>query len=340
MESKRELLFSGVMTPASMSFPCGFGYQIHGGTSCDEFDRKIRQDRITTDMLDPIMKTQPRETDFISNIYATPADWQRDLFYSVVRGGHLRAGFEHRIQRETYPGHELILCVSGRGWVQINGKRHDVAADDLVWVNCHHPHAYGSISQDPWELYWVRVEGRPLEKVANLLETRTQPVIRSFRAKDATLEFAQILKHMVGSRPSDAARVNAAVTALIALAFESRLSDSDMIRQELPQQVQKALEKMRLYFHTPIRVAELAALAGMSESHFSRQFKTSIGTSPIDWLRRERINQAKHRLIESSDAVKEVARQVGYSDQFFFSKDFKKMTKLTPTQFREQERQP
>jgi AraC-like DNA-binding protein len=77
----------------------------------------------------------------------------------------------------------------------------------------------------------------------------------------------------------------------------------------------------------------------MSESHFSRLFKSCIGTSPIDWLRRERINQAKHRLIESEDPIKEVARQVGYSDQFFFSKDFKRMTRMTPTQFRQQERQ-
>jgi AraC-like DNA-binding protein len=104
--------------------------------------------------------------------------------------------------------------------------------------------------------------------------------------------------------------------------------------------VSKALERMRLYFHLPMRVAELANLSGMSESHFSRQFKAAIGTSPIDWLRRERINQAKRRLIESDDPVKEIARQVGYHDQFFFSKDFKKMTKLTPTQFREQEKQP
>jgi transcriptional regulator GlxA family with amidase domain len=111
-----------------------------------------------------------------------------------------------------------------------------------------------------------------------------------------------------------------------------------MIRPELPMPVQKAIEKMRLYFHTPIRVAELALLAGMSESHFSRLFKSAIGTSPIDWLRRERINQAKHRLIESDDPIKEIARQVGYSDQFFFSKDFKKMTKLTPTQFRDEEK--
>jgi AraC-like DNA-binding protein len=112
------------------------------------------------------------------------------------------------------------------------------------------------------------------------------------------------------------------------------------VQPELPTAVSKALERMRLYFHLPMRVAELANLSGMSESHFSRQFKAAIGTSPIDWLRRERINQAKRRLIESDDPVKEIARQVGYHDQFFFSKDFKKMTKLTPTQFREQEKQP
>ncbi len=286
------------------------------------------------------MKTLFQETVFLTNLYATPADWQRDLFYSVVRAGHLKAGFEHRIQRETYPGHEMILCLSGRGWVQVAGKKHEVAADDLVWVNCHHPHAYGAIIKEPWEVYWLRIEGRPLDRVAQLLEIRSQPVLKSLDARAAALEFERACRHMTGTRPSDAALVNASVTALIALAFEARLSDPGMIRPELPMPVQKALEKMRLYFHQPIRVAELAQLAGMSESHFSRQFKTAIGTSPIDWLRRERINQAKHRLIESDDPVKEIARQVGYSDQFFFSKDFKKMTKLTPTQFREQEKQP
>lgn len=286
------------------------------------------------------MSTLFQETVFLQNLYATPADWQRDLFYSVVRGGHLRAGYEHRIQRETYPGHEFILCLAGQGWVQVAGKRHLVGPDELLWVNCHHPHAYGASSKQPWELYWIRVEGRPLDRVASLLEIRSQPVIRNFNTRAASLEFERIFHHMTGTRPSEAALVNAAVTAIIALAFEARLSDTDEIRPELPMPVQKALEKMRLYFHTAIRVSDLAALSGMSESHFSRLFKSCIGTSPIDWLRRERINQAKHRLIESEDPVKEIARQVGYSDQFFFSKDFKKMTLLTPTQFRIQERQP
>jgi AraC-like DNA-binding protein len=63
-----------------------------------------------------------------------------------------------------------------------------------------------------------------------------------------------------------------------------------------------------------------------------------MGTSPIDWLRRERINQAKRRLIDTDEPVKEIARQCGYRDPYFFSKDFKKLTNLPPTLYRAQER--
>lgn len=285
------------------------------------------------------MPVPPQETVFLKNLYAAPADWQRDLFYSVVRAGHLIAGPEHRIQRETYPGHELILCLKGHGWIQVAGKRHEVGPDQLVWVNCHHPHTYGAVAKDPWEVYWVRVEGRSMDRLSQLLEVRSLPVIAGFDVPGAVTEFQRCFQFLEGNRPCDAAHVNAAVAAIIAMAFDARLSDPDLIRPDLPMPVQKAMEKMRLYFHQPIRVVELAQIAGMSESHFSRQFKAAIGTSPIDWLRRERINQAKRRLIESDDPVKEIARQVGYADQFFFSKDFKRMTKLTPTQFRDEERQ-
>jgi AraC-like DNA-binding protein len=63
-----------------------------------------------------------------------------------------------------------------------------------------------------------------------------------------------------------------------------------------------------------------------------------MGTSPIDWLRRERITNAKRRLVESDEPVKRIAEQVGYHDRFFFSRDFKQVTGQTPTEFRNSER--
>jgi AraC family transcriptional regulator, arabinose operon regulatory protein len=96
---------------------------------------------------------------------------------------------------------------------------------------------------------------------------------------------------------------------------------------------------MRLFYFQPIRVMDLAAMSGLSPSHFNRMFKRTFGTSPIDWLRRERMSQAKRRLVESSETIKQIAEQVGYADHFFFSKDFKRYTGSTPGEFRAREAQ-
>ncbi len=277
------------------------------------------------------------ETRFLTNLWATPPEWAQDLFLCPVRAGHLRAGVAHRIERDTYPGHELIFCLGGRGWVQVNGRRHEVAAGHLVWVNCHHPHAYAAVVRDPWEVYWVRAEGRELEKLAGLLRVGLQPVVAMPDAQAAAAPFERLFKHMGGTRPSDWALCHAALAELVAQIFSVRLNDAGGMQEEIPEPVREAMQHMRLYYSKPIRVAELARSVGMPESTFTRQFRKATGTSPIAWLRHERIKQAKRRLMESRDAVKEIARQVGYSDQYFFSKDFKKMTKLTPTQFREEE---
>jgi AraC-like DNA-binding protein len=58
----------------------------------------------------------------------------------------------------------------------------------------------------------------------------------------------------------------------------------------------------------------------------------------VDWLRRERINRAKRRLGEGEDRIRAIAAELGYGDPFYFSRDFKKLTGLSPRRYREQER--
>jgi AraC-like DNA-binding protein len=278
------------------------------------------------------------ETHFLTNLWATPAEWAQEVFCCPVRAGHLRAGVAHRIERETYPGSELILCLGGRGWVQVAGKRHEVEEGDLVWVNCSQPHAYGAVVKDPWEVYWIRAEGRDLDRLGKLAQVAGQPVLRLGDVREAALSFERVFKRMTGTRPSDAAACHAAIMEIVALLFEVRLNDPSGMQAEMPAAISEAVQQMRLYYSKPLRVGGLARSVGMAESSFTRQFRKAVGTSPIAWLRHERIKQAKRRLMDTDDPIKEVARQVGYSDQYFFSKDFKKMTKLTPTQFREEER--
>ncbi|HEY6170170.1 MAG TPA: AraC family transcriptional regulator [Verrucomicrobiae bacterium] len=287
----------------------------------------------------PAVAKAREHTRFLISLYHTPPEASRAVFYSVVRAGHLIAGRDHRIERDHYPGHELILCLRGRGFVRIGGREHAVEPGALAWVNCYHPHAYWADAAAPWELYWVRVEGPGLDRLCQILSADRMPVISGLRVSEARAVFERTFKHLQGHAPEAAALVHAEIARLIALLFQARLRAGGVTagETEVPLHLQKPIQTMRLYFHRPLRVAELAAQAGMSDSTFMRAFKRVMGTSPIDWLRRERINQAKRRLIESADSVKEVARQAGYSDQFFFSKDFKKFTGLAPTEFRRRE---
>jgi AraC-like DNA-binding protein len=136
------------------------------------------------------------------------------------------------------------------------------------------------------------------------------------------------------------AALHAEVGGLIKHLFMARHSStpSPGDATEIPKSLHKPMEAMRLYYDKPLRIDELAGMANMSASSFFRCFKAATGTSPIDWLKRERINQAKRRLLETNDSIAEIAEQTGYYDQFYFSRDFKRMTQVSPSEYRQRER--
>jgi AraC-like DNA-binding protein len=128
--------------------------------------------------------------------------------------------------------------------------------------------------------------------------------------------------------------MHAEVARLLALVYCARQAPAET-PSDLPQVLRKPFEWMKLFYFQKISIEGLALLAGVSPGHFARLFRATFGTSPIDWLRRERISQAKRRLVEGTDSIKEIAEQVGYADRFFFSKDFKRHTGFSPREFRE-----
>jgi len=82
-------------------------------------------------------------------------------------------------------------------------------------------------------------------------------------------------------------------------------------------------------------VAELARRAGYSPIHFSRIFKQVTGSLPGEFIILARIERAKQLLRESSLSIGEIANALSYSDVFFFSRQFKARSGLSPSEFRQ-----
>jgi len=103
-----------------------------------------------------------------------------------------------------------------------------------------------------------------------------------------------------------------------------------------PGVLRRALERLRSENDADVSLAALAADAGLSRFHFCRAFKESTGLPPHAWLRVYRLEQAKAMLCDPSMPIVTVAAALGYASQTAFAAAFKKLTGVSPSDFRRQ----
>lgn len=98
--------------------------------------------------------------------------------------------------------------------------------------------------------------------------------------------------------------------------------------------VKKAVDYIKLHFESPLTLQGIAETIHVNASHLSRKFKEDTGMSIIDFINQNRIEAAKLYLQSNTSTITEIAFIVGFNDVNYFSRVFKKMTGLTPSQFR------
>lgn len=95
---------------------------------------------------------------------------------------------------------------------------------------------------------------------------------------------------------------------------------------------------LRHYRHN-ITVEQLAELAGITPNYITVLFKEAIGTTPIQYLHKTRINAALSLFENTQMTIKEVAEYLGYCDQAYFNRMFKRLMGAAPSQIRASRRQ-
>ena len=98
--------------------------------------------------------------------------------------------------------------------------------------------------------------------------------------------------------------------------------------------IQQCIAFMSQHLDQPLQVATLAAQASTSPSHFFLLFKRFTGSPPMDYFIRLRMQRACQLLARGRLPVKEVAAAVGYEDPFYFSRAFKCVHRVAPTEYR------
>jgi AraC-like DNA-binding protein len=79
---------------------------------------------------------------------------------------------------------------------------------------------------------------------------------------------------------------------------------------------------------------EIAAELGLSVSHFSRAFRTSVGLPPHQWLLRQRVSAAKQLMTVRGLTLAEIAIAAGFASQSHFTRVFSNLVGVSPGEWR------
>ena len=192
---------------------------------------------------------------------------------------------------------------------------------------------YFADNDDPWEYYWVGFNGACANKrVQQTPFSDVQPV---HHCKDPQSTRETIYNIYLARGPEP--QCEALMTGYLYLFMAQLMKEAREAMPNTPssssQYVLAAIKYIQFNYSHDISVDDIAKAVGVSRSHLYRVFMSNVGQSPIDYLTGYRISEACSLLKNTGLSIAEIAVSVGFFDQFYFSRVFKKVKGVPPSKY-------
>lgn len=232
---------------------------------------------------------------------------------------------------------KLYYILEGSGWIRIGEEDYYPQPGQLVLMPEGVSQSYSVIGgQPPFRKYWTHFGIRVGS--LNLFKRLSMPCLCTVSDRNRVEStFAELVVH---------ANSNALYAKVLAKAKLLELFSYYLMEVREEEIVLKSMASLERL--TPIlryvddhmdrdfTVNQLASLASLHPNYFIRLFKEQIGIPPIQYIVRSKIDKAKELLLRTTLNVGEVADRVGFQDMSHFSKQFKKIAGVSPSEFRKQ----
>lgn len=257
----------------------------------------------------------------------------RNLYLTAI-GYYPKATHHDRERKHGINEYILLYCADGEGAVSVKGHDLTLTPNTYLIVPKNTAHRYRSSVTLPWSIYWVHFSGPN----ADVLFERYQdgvsaPVIHPIPYdKERISRFDriyQILARGFDERAIEVANLEMA-TFLTSLIYQQELAP---LSQETDG-VNISINFMKAQIGQKLTINDLALKSGLSVSHYSRLFRQRTGDSPVNYFNLLKVQQSCQYLYFTDLSIKEIAAELGFDDQYYFSRLFTKLIGTSPLKYR------
>lgn len=277
--------------------------------------------------------------------------------YVNMFGKHRQiGGFWH--ERYTISSNLILYLVSGSFRMEIEDTVYNATAGDVLFIPANT--LYRPLECEESVYYFLHFTAYAAEETP----TNMQNIIKRFRddgpqlgyaynyygangPKDynSIIEIPYHTKHSSLDKISEifnrAAKINiwrnnAEKLLLDNIARELLISISTTIASEQPTNntLQKILLYIKDHYTEPINLTEISKTFGISSSYVTKLFRTYLGVGTVDYINDLRLSSACEHLLSSDYTIGEISNMVGFANQYYFDRLFRRKYGITPKDFR------
>lgn len=256
--------------------------------------------------------------------------------------GYYPTAHGHQMQREEHEDHLLLYCTAGSGTLHTHSPTeqllHNIHAGDIMLLPKGIPHHYQADGKKPWTLYWVHFDGILSQRYCqHITDDPTCNVIHLGISPDLINHFEQLFnaRNTGYNLPVFINTCHHLGQLLTSVAISSIHRQGSQTTENIFAPI---IVHMESVIDTTLDLNSLALLAGLSKYHFIKKYKETFGYAPIQHFIHRKMERACLLLDTTPLSIGDVALKLGYEDPHYFSRLFKKVTGLSPLNYRNLQR--
>lgn len=260
------------------------------------------------------------------------------MAHPLIRAAYLtdvgffpKAKEHYREREEGADQYILIYCTEGKGVIEVEDQIYRLEKSDAFCIPRNVRHKYYADEKEPWSILWVHFKGENTNYFP--LEERKIVHINSRHSDNRMMVLFNLLFRVLERNYTigNFIYISQVLSLILSEIYFREKVDESSVQD---RHVTMVIRYMYQHLHENLTLEEISEEVKLSKSYLNAVFKAQTGKSPVEFFIHLKMQEAC-KLLKSTDYyIYEVSSELGYTDQYYFSRIFKKVVGVSPKDYK------